>query len=45
MTIDALFKRDFLQEIIDADVTAFNALMRESDMPAVIPIATLPSKR
>ncbi len=34
-----------LQEIIDADVTAFNALMRESDMPAVIPIATLPSKR
>jgi hypothetical protein len=34
-----------LQEIIDTDVTAFNALMRESDMPAVIPIATLPSKR
>ncbi len=34
-----------LQEIIDTDVAAFNRVMRESDMPAVIPIATLASKR
>ncbi len=34
-----------LQEIIDTDVVAFNALMRESEVPAIIPIATLPGKR
>ncbi len=34
-----------LQEIIDTDVAAFNVLLRESEVPAIIPIATLPSKR
>jgi photosystem II stability/assembly factor-like uncharacterized protein len=34
-----------LREIIDTDVAAFNAMMRESEVPAVIPIATLPGKR
>jgi photosystem II stability/assembly factor-like uncharacterized protein len=41
--IDVQIQR--LQEIIDTDVAAFNGLMRESEMPAVIPIATLASKR
>jgi len=41
--IDVQIQR--LQEIIDTDVAAFNRLMRESEMPAVIPIATLASKR
>ncbi len=34
-----------LQGIIDTDVAAFNDLMSESGVPAIIPIATLPVKR
>jgi photosystem II stability/assembly factor-like uncharacterized protein len=41
--IDVQLQR--LQEIVDTDVAAFNALMREAAMPAIIPIATLPSKQ
>jgi hypothetical protein len=41
--IDAQVQR--LQEVIDTDVVAFNGLIRESDVPAIIPIATLPGKR
>jgi hypothetical protein len=38
--IDAQLQR--LQEIIDTDVKAFNDRIRQSAIPAVIPIATLP---
>lgn len=41
--IDVQLQR--LHEIIDIDVAAFNGLMSESDVPAIIPIATLPVKR
>jgi photosystem II stability/assembly factor-like uncharacterized protein len=41
--IDAQIQR--LREIIDTEVAAFNDLMSESGVPAVIPIATLPVKR
>ncbi len=37
--IDVQLRR--LQELIDTDVAAFNRLMRESDVPALIPITTL----
>jgi len=37
--IDVQLRR--LQELIDTDVAAFNSLMRESDVPALIPITTL----
>jgi hypothetical protein len=41
--IDVQLQR--LKEIIDTDVAAFNQLMSESGVPAIIPIATLPVKR
>ena len=41
--IDVQLQR--LKEIIDIDVAAFNQLMSESGVPAIIPIATLPVKR
>ena len=41
--IDVQLQR--LKEIIDTDVVAFNQLMSESGVPAIIPIATLPVKR
>ena len=41
--IDVQLER--LKEIIDTDVAAFNQLMSESGVPAIIPIATLPVKR
>ena len=41
--IDVQLQR--LREIIDTDVAAFNDLMSESGVPAIIPIATLPVKR
>jgi photosystem II stability/assembly factor-like uncharacterized protein len=41
--IDVQLQR--LREIIDTDVAAFNVLMSESEVPAIIPIATLPVKR
>jgi phenylalanyl-tRNA synthetase alpha subunit len=37
--IDVQLRR--LQELIETDVAAFNGLMRESDVPALIPITTL----
>jgi len=39
--IDVQLKR--LQEIIDTDVAAFNEMMRESGVPAVIPVSTPPA--
>ena len=41
--IDVQLQR--LKEIIDTDLVAFNQLMSESGVPAIIPIATLPVKR
>jgi len=41
--IDVQLRR--LQEIIDVDVAAFNSLMRESDVPALIPVTTLADNR
>jgi hypothetical protein len=41
--IDVELRR--LKEIIDTDVVAFNQLMSESGVPAIIPISTLPVKR
>ncbi len=41
--IDVQLQR--LKEIIDTDVVAFNQLMSESGVPAIIAIATLPVKR
>ncbi len=41
--IDVQLQR--LREIINTDVAAFNELMGESGVPAIIPIATLPVKR
>lgn len=40
--IDVQLQR--LQESIDTELAAFNIVMRESEMPAVIPIATLASR-
>ncbi|HLH60076.1 MAG TPA: hypothetical protein VKV20_00220 [Ktedonobacteraceae bacterium] len=40
--IDVQLQR--LQEIIDTDVKAFNDRVRQSGIPAIIPIATLPKK-
>ena len=34
-----------LQEVLDTDVATFNSLLREYNVPGVIPIATLNSKR
>ncbi len=34
-----------LQEVIDVDVAAFNSLMRESDIPSLIPVTTLADNR
>jgi len=34
-----------LKEVIDTDVAAFNQLMSESGVPAIIPISTIPVKR
>jgi hypothetical protein len=41
--IDVQLRR--LKEIIDTDVEAFNRLMSESGVPAIIPISTIPVKR
>ena len=41
--IDVQLQR--LKEIIDTDVAAFNQLMSESGVPAIIPISTIPVKR
>src|SRR5436190_779768 len=41
--IDVQLRR--LKEVIDTDVAAFNQLMSESGVPAIIPIATIPVKR
>jgi hypothetical protein len=41
--IDVQLQR--LQEVIDTDVAAFNSLMRESDVPALIPVTTLAGNR
>ena len=41
--IDVQLQR--LKEVIDTDVAAFNQLMSESGVPAIIPIATIPVKR
>jgi photosystem II stability/assembly factor-like uncharacterized protein len=40
--IDAQAQR--LREVIDGDVAAFNALMREQNVPALIPVATLDNR-
>ena len=42
-SIDVQLRR--LKEVIDTDVAAFNQLMSESGVPAIIPIATIPVKR
>lgn len=34
-----------LQEVLDTDVTAFNTLLRENNVPGVIPLSTLNSKQ
>jgi len=34
-----------LKEIIDSDVVSFNQMMSESEVPAIIPIASIPVKR
>jgi hypothetical protein len=34
-----------LQEVIDTDVALFNSLMRESDVPALIPVTTFADNR
>ena len=34
-----------LKEVIDTDVAAFNQLIHESGVPAIIPITTIPVKR
>jgi len=41
--IDVQLQR--LQEVINVDVAAFNSLMRESDVPALIPVTTLADNR
>jgi hypothetical protein len=41
--IDVQLKR--LQEILDTDVAAFNKLIRESDVPAIIPSGTPPTNQ
>ncbi len=41
--IDVQLKR--LQEILDTDVAAFNKLIRESDVPAIIPSRTPPTNQ
>ena len=41
--IDVQLQR--LKEVINTDVAAFNQLMSESGVPAVIPISTIPVKR